>query len=552
MKKKILIIVMLFCLILLSSCETKTEDETPDANKESYELAQKAGYTDSYTKWCELISGVEASQIKEVNLYENGELTVTLDNDKIIKLISIAADIIPSYQGMSAEKIETKRNARRNANNFKSSVDDFLEIETSNKIEFYTSKNETFNIIVHLYNPKSYEILSFTLNGIKYQSYEFQEGSNSSKLIINVTSPNNPGLCEYTIDAIKYIDGSTIKDVSMDGEKTIKVGVKYDNLPSCKLLNESITIDTINLSVDIKDDNNLINTKNGLYFFLFDGTRIIESQKLSIGVNNIKYNLLQMSTNYEYMIVSVYDDYSGNGLRSVSLYEGSFKSMDGVTINPSLITDNTITVETTKYNNSIKIKEINLYNGDELINTSNLDTTLFTSLLSNHEYLIEVVYTYLLNNNVITSKVTKEVSTLPKTKPSVELSSLDVSKNSINYQLKINDPNNTIVTKEIKLFKNDQVYQTKTQDKDTFTSLLSDNDYIVKIIYTYDLNDGGNIKEESLETKVHTQKNIVPTIVIKNVNTTSSNVTFKYEVLSDVTTNISSIELRKMMLLLRH
>ena len=43
------------------------------------------------------------------------------------------------------------------------------------------------------------------------------------------------GIVEYTIDAIKYIDGTEIKDVIIDGNKTVMAGVKIQNQVSANI-----------------------------------------------------------------------------------------------------------------------------------------------------------------------------------------------------------------------------------------------------------------------------------------------------------------------------
>ena len=59
-------------------------------------------------------------------------------------------------------------------------------ILVTDKVEYYAKKGEKFYLNVHIYNPSNFEILSFTLNNYKYQSFEFKEGSSSNKLIIEV------------------------------------------------------------------------------------------------------------------------------------------------------------------------------------------------------------------------------------------------------------------------------------------------------------------------------------------------------------------------------
>ena len=90
---------------------------------------------------------------------------------------------------------------------------------------YYALKNEDIYIYIHLSNPDEFEILSFTLNGKKYSSNMFEYGSDLETLILKYNVGDVDGLQEYTIDAIKYVDGEKIKDVRMEGDKTVKVFV---------------------------------------------------------------------------------------------------------------------------------------------------------------------------------------------------------------------------------------------------------------------------------------------------------------------------------------
>ena len=93
---------------------------------------------------------------------------------------------------------------------------------------YYALKNEDIYIHIHIDNPDGFEIVSFTLNGVKYTNYMFEPGSDLETLILKYNVGDVDGLQEYTIDAIKYIDGEAIKDVRMKGDKTVKVYVNDD------------------------------------------------------------------------------------------------------------------------------------------------------------------------------------------------------------------------------------------------------------------------------------------------------------------------------------
>lgn len=118
-----------------------------------------------------------------------------------------------------SNKAHTNEGHKHGGNDLDASVDG----------KYYAMKNENIYIHVHLSNPDEFEILSFTLNGVKYSSYMFEEGSDLENLILKYNVGEAEGLQEYTIDAIKYVDGEKIKDVRMEGDQTIEVVVNSDN-----------------------------------------------------------------------------------------------------------------------------------------------------------------------------------------------------------------------------------------------------------------------------------------------------------------------------------
>ena len=156
---------------------------------------------------------------------------------------------VPIYEGMtvsSAIKVDTlskatyartkalaKSTSSINLNkNFKD-----IEITSSN---YYADLGEDIFITVHIKNPDKFEILSFTLNGEKYSSYMFERGSDMETIIIKCNVGRKSGKHNYTIDAIKYVDKSAIKDVVIGGNQTINVIVsEYEHEANCKHDNAS-------------------------------------------------------------------------------------------------------------------------------------------------------------------------------------------------------------------------------------------------------------------------------------------------------------------------
>ena len=71
---------------------------------------------------------------------------------------------------------------------------------------YYAMPGEDIYIYVHISNPDEFEILSFTLNEVKYSAYMFVDGSDLETLILKCNVGEIEGVMQYTIDVIKYVD----------------------------------------------------------------------------------------------------------------------------------------------------------------------------------------------------------------------------------------------------------------------------------------------------------------------------------------------------------
>ena len=157
-----------------------------------------------------------------------------------------------------------------------------IDVEADDEVKYYVSPNEIFTIEIHLSNPNQYEIQSFTLNGKKYSNYMFKDGSTMELLLLETTAPSTPRYFEYTIDAIKYIDGTEIKDVAMTGDKTVKTGIEYPSMPSARITSQEISTTYVNLGVEISNPYSLIG-KDAVSIYLTDGETMIDTQAFTGG-----------------------------------------------------------------------------------------------------------------------------------------------------------------------------------------------------------------------------------------------------------------------------
>ncbi len=535
MKKLIFILFIPIFLMILVSCNTTNET----INQDAYIQAQTAGFTGTYTKWKSLIKGIDEDSISDV-VSENGELIIITKTGDKINLGKVNETFVPVYQGMSVKSIDYSSSKKRILNmKVKDAIDDYLDIITTEKVEYYAKKNELFDIVIHLYNPSSFEILSFTLNNQKYQAYQFKEGSTSTELIIEVEADSNPGIKEYTIDAIKYIDNTEIKDVKMEGSKTIKVGVKYDIVPTSTLISEQLTTSSYEQIVEIKDESKLIKNSQSLYFFLYDGTSIVYEQLLNLGINNILYEDIKLGLTYEYMIVGIYDDFSGDGNKATPLMSGTIEAFNGVNVTNINTTNKTINFELVKITPTVTLLETNLYDQSAKIKTSLNDTNItFDNLESNHDYMIEVVYSYDYQgvSRIATFKL--DVQTKKSKVPTFEITNLLAGKKEISYLVTPQDLDGVITSQKYTLLKDEYIVQTKTNKQDSFINLSSNTTYVFEVLYQYDLNDGEGEHELKQQVTLKTQVLNVPSIDITTI-TTDNQILLK-ELISDVDDTIKS------------
>ena len=179
---------------------------------------------------------------------------------------------------------------------------------------YYAKPGEDIYITVKIDNPKNYEILSFTLNGKKYSSYMFEDGSDMENLVLKVNVGDVSGLISYTIDAIKYVDGEKIKDVRMKGDRTVKIGVYNEDQPTASLSALSVKDGVAKCTLSVSDHEQLISSVGGkIYAVVYDGERVSGSREISLGETEVTFEGLEDGAEYTIAAVAVFDAYDGQG-----------------------------------------------------------------------------------------------------------------------------------------------------------------------------------------------------------------------------------------------
>ncbi len=438
-------------------------------------------------------------------------------------------------------------NGNHNGHN-KKPVEDIVEDKFSSSLTvpeqhmYYAKPSQDIYITVHISNPDSFEILSFTLNGKKYSSYMFEDGSDMENLILKVTVPAGAeGITEYTIDAIKYVDGTAIKDVRMEGNRTVKVGVySAGKQPTAQIADEIIGINDISFTASINDRLDLIKMSEGnIFVVICDNNSVIYKQELNPDeVNNIKFDSLIMDTTYRYAIVANYDSLDGTSFSTHILYEKEFTTKNIVAFKPASITQSSISF-TLEWEESFENKVIDslaLYRGEEKVQELDVNATSVDGLLSNNEY--RLVATYTNKGEIETSDLM--FTTQAKAEPVFTFKNMASEMYSISGEYDITNIDDTLISYKVELYRGVELVKENTDKEIAFDSLDYYTDYTVKISYTFDVNDGKGVQEKAVEYAIKTLPYIdVTECKIANTSAVSEGDTIFMQVKLDNPLNMS-------------
>ncbi len=404
----------------ISNIDEKIIDEVTD---KKISLLQKAGKTVATARKKFIAIGAAAASL------------VLVASVVLVVLIPLMGSAVPVYRGMTIRKeatasVSTQKNGdftglsllntkshvglrplgqsdgqhKERDDTLQNGIEDLVTIDvvTDDEVRYYVNPGETFIIEIHIDNPKDYEIQSFTLNGQKYANYMFKEGSTMELLLLEVTAPSEPGYVEYTIDAIKYIDGTEIKDVDMsEGDKSVKVGVAHTSTPTATVSDVVIGTTNLSFSVNISDPQALL-SQNSITAYLSDGEKIVASQTLSLGDNQVTFQSLTRGKTYEYGIWTAYDSIDGNGMQAHWLHtayvttNAPYISVENVVARGDEIT---FEIAANDADGVVSIDKIELYKDDVLLQVAdNPSIRAFTEAVTQANYIIKVSYSYDLGN----------------------------------------------------------------------------------------------------------------------------------------------------------
>ena len=431
-----------------------------------------------------------------------------------------------------------------NANeNIEEEIKSSLNVVGSPNEIYYAAPNEDIYINIHIDNPDSFEIMSFTLNGKKYSSYMFEEGSDMETIVLKYNVGDATGIVEYTIDAIKYIDGTEIKDVIIDGNKTVMAGIRTDNQVVASVTDVDIDTNVLSFNVNVKDNNSLVEFSKGtLKAVIYDGFNIISEKDIAVGNNSVIFDGLKTNTVYQYAVVGYYDDLSGGGFGMNVLYKDAFYTdsvvlFDNITVGQESISFGYLWHED---HQGKAISALKLYKGDAFIKDITAGATTVNELLSGTTYKLVAEYP----NADKTESIYLEFATLAKATPEISVVSPTKTQTSIGFEISENDSDNVGAVTKIELVHTNGTVVADSLDQRTFANLLSNNAYTVKVTYVYNLNDGEGEHTITSELAITTLAKVAPDFTIANTAKSQETLSFSVSVKdTDLVGAITKVEL---------
>lgn len=392
-----------------------------------------------------------------------------------------------------------------NAPSIENKANSTLDVVGAAESIYYADKNQDIFITIRLSNPDSYEILSFTLNGKKYSNYMFESGSDMENLVLKVNVGDVGGIVEYTIDAIKYVDGTDIKDVRMDGNRTVKAGVRANDQTYVNVTNEKKTMTSISFDAQVVDLYSLIE-KSGGYAkaVLYDGVNML-TKDIKVGEKtNIVFDNLTPNTVYQYGVVAFYDNLSGNGAKLNTIYK---KAVYTDTI--VLFKDVQVGKESIEWgflwNESFANKQmsaISLWQNDAKVQDVDTTATRLDGLKSNNKYTLKATYKNLQNQD---ETIAIEFVTYAKAVPTVEITNVHSTQTQVSFELNITDTDNVGAITKIELLHGDDEPIVASDLTDcSFANLKSGNIYTIYVEFVYDLNDNKGSITDKVEKEIAT------------------------------------------------
>ena len=222
----------------------------------------------------------------------------------------------------------------------------------------------------------------------------FEEGSDMETLVLKLNvGDSEMQMLEYTIDAIKYVDGTEIKDVQMDGERTVQIGVGTEKQPTATITDESIGLTQMQFTVSISDERNMLGAEEcRVYAVLYDGHQLVRQQEISnLESETVVFPNLISGKCYQYAIIAEYDAWDGSGIRAHVLIKQTVETLTKIQILDEDVWFGArkFRIETNRISTPTSLE---VYQGEVLIRTLPLQYPVVDGLIPGEEYRVVLTY----------------------------------------------------------------------------------------------------------------------------------------------------------------
>ena len=457
------------------------------------------------------------------------------------------SDKTPVYQGMTVNRLSSLSSSKSANKMLKKDISDIVNPTSpvDSTIRYYVNPSETFRLHVSLTNPGKYEIQSLTLNGKKYASYMFADGSDLENIYIEMQAPDQSGYQDYTLEGMKYLDNTSIKDIVVGENNSLSVGVRYTDSPVASIHSLSVTATSYSCEIQVDDQDKLIKD-DSLYFYVTDGDSIINKTPLENGTNKITLDKLSCGNTYQVGVLGQLDLADGRGQHAEWLTKEEFETDDIFTFDNLFTNENSVSFDLVKnYSLEAEVSQVDLEKEGLVVSSlKKTDDYRFSNLLSDSKYDLAIHYSFQdeKDNVVRTSFKTKSYEL-----PSYTISLVNADYDSLTISVASVDKADLGSTYTLNLYDEQGKTYVAVCDGDeyVFENLNSNTKYIAYVTYNYDAHDGKGETRKFVQQEFTTLSYDHPTIIEDKKDIQCNSIMVTYSLSNPLLGTIDSVSLYK-------
>lgn len=364
-------------------------------------------------------------------------------------------------------------------------------------------------------------------------------------------------LSEYRIEISTSYDLGDGSGLTTDEEIFSRVILTVEKKePDVAITSIIPAFNQLTFDLEILDIDGTVTANTGsVLLFDEDGVHVL-TLPYTTGLETMNFGTLTAGKTYHVVVMADYnlDDGSGEQTSNI-LYEQSISTIDAIvptaTISNPIVTLDTVTIDIDVVDTDGIIDgtaSVALYLDGVLYDTitglsvgSNTET--FTAVQSNTSFTANVIASYNMNDGnpaIATVEISADttVETLEKAVPTAELTNPIITKNSVTIDIEVTDTNSVIDgTASVALYLDGAHYATITglsvgSNTETFNTVQSNSIFTVKVIASYNLDDGSVaiVNEELTSDTAITLENELPSATYISSVLTKDSITFNVTV----------------------